>query len=134
MQRLRYQHVSEADQDRIWTLLGSGKAIVDVAAELGVHRNRVHLVVAAAGGIRPRLRRRSARQLSAAEREVSLKSGAAVLEALRRSGVDAHPFDPAVLELQALRNEGFDRAFIMPHGRYGEDGTVQGALELLGIP
>ena len=45
MQRLRYQHFSEADQDRIWTLLGSGKAIVDVAAELGVHRNRVHLVV-----------------------------------------------------------------------------------------
>ena len=78
MQRLRYQHVSEADQDRIWTLLGSGKAIVDVAAELGVHRNRVHLVVAAAGGIRPRPRRRSARQLSAAEREEisrSLRAG-----------------------------------------------------------
>ncbi|HEU0282931.1 MAG TPA: D-alanine--D-alanine ligase [Gallionella sp.] len=69
-----------------------------------------------------------------AEREVSLKSGAAVLAALRRSGVDAHAFDPAVLNLQALRDEGYDRAFIALHGRFGEDGTVQGALELLGIP
>jgi D-alanine-D-alanine ligase len=69
-----------------------------------------------------------------AEREVSLKSGAAVLAALQRSGVDAYPFDPAVQNLQALVDEGFDRAFIALHGRYGEDGTVQGALELLGIP
>lgn len=69
-----------------------------------------------------------------AEREVSLKSGAAVLAALQDSGVDAHAFDPAVLDLQALRGEGFDRAFIALHGRFGEDGTVQGALELLGIP
>ncbi|MDO8262589.1 MAG: D-alanine--D-alanine ligase [Gallionella sp.] len=69
-----------------------------------------------------------------AEREVSLKSGAAVLAALQRSGVDAHAFDPAVQDLQALRDEGYDRAFIALHGRYGEDGTVQGALELLGIP
>jgi D-alanine--D-alanine ligase len=69
-----------------------------------------------------------------AEREVSLKSGAAVLSALQRSGVDAHPFDPAVQNLQALVEEGFDRAFIALHGRFGEDGTVQGALELLGIP
>jgi len=69
-----------------------------------------------------------------AEREVSLKSGAAVLAALQNSGVDAHAFDPAVLDLQALRDEGYDRAFIILHGRYGEDGTVQGALELLGIP
>jgi len=69
-----------------------------------------------------------------AEREVSLKSGTAVLAALQRSGVDAHAFDPAVLDLQALRDEGYDRAFIILHGRYGEDGTVQGALELLGIP
>ena len=69
-----------------------------------------------------------------AEREVSLKSGAAVLAALRRSGVDAHAFDPAVQNLQALRDEGYDRAFIALHGRFGEDGTVQGALELLGIP
>ena len=69
-----------------------------------------------------------------AEREVSLKSGAAVLEALLRSGVNAHPFDPAVQNLQALVDDGFDRVFIALHGRFGEDGTVQGALELLGIP
>lgn len=69
-----------------------------------------------------------------AEREVSLKSGAAVLAALQRSGVDAHAFDPAVSELQALRGEGYDRVFIALHGRFGEDGTVQGALELMGIP
>ena len=69
-----------------------------------------------------------------AEREVSLKSGAAVLQALLRSGVDAHPFDPAVQNLQALVDDGFDRVFIALHGRFGEDGTVQGALELLGIP
>jgi len=69
-----------------------------------------------------------------AERDVSLKSGAAVLDALQRSGVDAYPFDPAVQNLQALADEGFDRAFIALHGRFGEDGTVQGALELLGIP
>src|SRR3990167_5925980 len=69
-----------------------------------------------------------------AEREVSLKSGAAVMAALQRSGVDAHAFDPALLDLQALRDEGYDRAFIALHGRFGEDGTVQGALELLGIP
>lgn len=69
-----------------------------------------------------------------AEREVSLKSGAAVLAALKRSGVDAHAFDPAMRDLQSLRDEGYQRAFIALHGRYGEDGTVQGALELLGIP
>src|SRR5665647_2177061 len=69
-----------------------------------------------------------------AEREVSLKSGAAVLQALQRSGVDAHPFDPAVQNLQALVDDGFDRVFIALHGRFGEDGTVQGALELLGVP
>lgn len=69
-----------------------------------------------------------------AEREVSLKSGAAVLAALQRSGVDAHAFDPASRDLSALRDEEFDRAFIALHGRFGEDGTVQGALELLGIP
>ncbi len=71
---------------------------------------------------------------SSAEREVSLKSGAAVLAALQRSGVDAHAFDPAVRSLEALRDEGFERVFIALHGRGGEDGTVQGALELLGIP
>jgi D-alanine--D-alanine ligase len=69
-----------------------------------------------------------------AEREVSLNSGAAVLAALLRSGVDAYPFDPATQNLQALVDDGFDRVFIALHGRYGEDGTVQGALELLGIP
>jgi len=69
-----------------------------------------------------------------AEREVSLKSGAAVLASLQRSGVDAHPFDPATQNLQSLVDDGFDIAFIALHGRYGEDGTVQGALELLGIP
>jgi D-alanine-D-alanine ligase len=69
-----------------------------------------------------------------AEREVSLKSGAAVLSALLRSGVDAHEFDPATRNLQELVDEGFDRAFIALHGRFGEDGTVQGALELLGVP
>lgn len=69
-----------------------------------------------------------------AEREISLNSGAAVLAALRSGGVAAHPFDPAVQNLQALVDDGFDRAFVALHGRYGEDGTVQGALELLGIP
>jgi D-alanine-D-alanine ligase len=69
-----------------------------------------------------------------AEREVSLKSGAAVLAALQRSGVDAHTFDPADRPLQALHDEKFDRVFIALHGRFGEDGTVQGALELMGIP
>ena len=69
-----------------------------------------------------------------AEREVSLKSGAAVLAALQRSGVDAHAFDPAVRDLHGLLDDGYQRAFIALHGRYGEDGTVQGALELMGIP
>jgi D-alanine-D-alanine ligase len=67
-----------------------------------------------------------------AEREVSLKSGRAVLAALQRSGIDAHAFDPAQQALHDL--EGYDRAFISLHGRFGEDGTIQGALELLGIP
>lgn len=69
-----------------------------------------------------------------AEREVSLKSGAAVLAALKRSGVDAHAFDPAQRDLSELKQEKFDRVFIALHGRFGEDGTVQGALELMGIP
>ena len=69
-----------------------------------------------------------------AEREVSLKSGAAVLAAFKRSGVDAHAFDPAQRELSELKKEKFERVFIALHGRYGEDGTVQGALELLDIP
>ncbi len=69
-----------------------------------------------------------------AEREVSLMSGGGVLAALRSQGVDAHAFDPAERELSALKHEGFARVFIALHGRHGEDGTVQGALELLGIP
>jgi D-alanine-D-alanine ligase len=69
-----------------------------------------------------------------AEREVSLKSGGMVLAALRRAGVDAHPFDPRDRGLEELARERFDRVFIALHGRYGEDGTMQGALELLGIP
>lgn len=66
------------------------------------------------------------------EREVSLKSGSAVLAALLRSGVDAQAFDPAMRPLHEL--EKFDRVFIALHGRYGEDGTIQGALELMDIP
>jgi len=69
-----------------------------------------------------------------AEREVSLMSGAGVLQALRSRGVDAHRFDPASQAICDLKTEGFDRCFIALHGRFGEDGTVQGALELLGIP
>jgi D-alanine-D-alanine ligase len=69
-----------------------------------------------------------------AEREVSLNSGRAVLAALQRSGVNAHAFDPAQHDLSDLKKEYFDRVFIALHGRFGEDGTVQGALELLGIP
>ena len=71
---------------------------------------------------------------ASAEREVSLMSGAGVLQALRNQGVDAHPFDPAERDLSDLKREGFSRCFIALHGRFGEDGTVQGALELLGIP
>ncbi|MBC7471427.1 MAG: D-alanine--D-alanine ligase [Ramlibacter sp.] len=69
-----------------------------------------------------------------AEREVSLMSGGGVLQALRSRGVDAHAFDPAERDLSELKREGFERCFIALHGRFGEDGTVQGALELLGIP
>ena len=69
-----------------------------------------------------------------AEREVSLMSGAGVLQALLASGVDAHAFDPAERELGELKAAGFERCFIALHGRFGEDGCVQGALELLGIP
>lgn len=71
---------------------------------------------------------------TSAEREVSLKSGHAVLAALRGRGVDAHAFDPAKRPLHLLKEEGYQRAFVILHGRGGEDGTVQGELELLGIP
>jgi D-alanine-D-alanine ligase len=69
-----------------------------------------------------------------AEREVSLMSGQGVLQALRSQGVDAQAFDPAERPLDELRREGVSRVFIALHGRYGEDGTVQGALELLDLP
>jgi D-alanine-D-alanine ligase len=69
-----------------------------------------------------------------AEREVSLMSGTGVLAALKAKGVDAHPFDPAQRDLSELKREGFDRCFIALHGRFGEDGTVQGALELMNLP
>jgi D-alanine-D-alanine ligase len=71
---------------------------------------------------------------SSAEREISLMSGAGVLQALRSKGIDAHAFDPAERELGDLRRERFARCFIALHGRGGEDGTIQGALECLGIP
>jgi D-alanine-D-alanine ligase len=68
------------------------------------------------------------------EREISFLSGKAVLKALVGEGVDAHAFDPRDRQIFDLRREGFDRVFIALHGRYGEDGTVQGALETMGIP
>ena len=71
---------------------------------------------------------------SSAEREVSMMSGTGVLAALKSKGVDAHAFDPAQRDLSELKREFFDRCFIALHGRHGEDGTVQGALELMGIP
>jgi len=69
-----------------------------------------------------------------AEREISLMSGNGVLKALRSKGVDAHPFDPAERDLAELKQEKFERCFIALHGRGGEDGTLQGALEAMGIP
>jgi D-alanine-D-alanine ligase len=68
------------------------------------------------------------------EREISFLSGNAVLAALREKGIDAHAFDPKQRPLHQLAAEGFDRVFIALHGRFGEDGTVQGALEVMGIP
>jgi D-alanine-D-alanine ligase len=69
---------------------------------------------------------------TSAEREVSLNSGSRVLAALQGQGIDAHAFDPADQPLDALK--GYDRAFIALHGRHGEDGTIQGALEMMHIP
>ena len=69
-----------------------------------------------------------------AEREISLLSGNGVLAALKSRGVDAHPFDPGLQPISELAAAGFDRVFIALHGRYGEDGTMQGLLEQLGIP
>jgi len=68
-----------------------------------------------------------------AEREISLMSGNGILEALRSRGVDAHAFDPASRPMDDIQREGFSRCFIALHGRFGEDGTVQGALELMGV-
>lgn len=69
-----------------------------------------------------------------AEREVSLNSGAAVLAGLREGGIDAHPVDPRDVDVTRLKEMGFDKAFIALHGRGGEDGTLQGLLELTGVP
>ena len=71
---------------------------------------------------------------SSAEREISLLSGNGVLKALQSQGVDAQAFDPSECDLGELKRDGFARCFVALHGRHGEDGTVQGALELLGIP
>jgi len=69
-----------------------------------------------------------------AERDVSIMSGTGVLNALKSQGIDAHAFDPGQRSLAELAAEKFDRVFIALHGRFGEDGCLQGALELLGIP
>jgi D-alanine-D-alanine ligase len=69
-----------------------------------------------------------------AERDVSIMSGTGVLNALKSVGIDAHPFDPGQQSLAELADQKFDRVFIALHGRYGEDGSLQGALEQLGIP
>ena len=71
---------------------------------------------------------------TSAEREISILSGTGVLAALKSQGVDAHAFDPAERDLGDLKREGFARCFVALHGRHGEDGSVQGALELLGVP
>ena len=69
-----------------------------------------------------------------AEREISLMSGNGVLKALQSKGVDAHAFDPSERDLFDLKREGYARCFIALHGRGGEDGTLQGALEVMGVP
>ncbi|SQI42512.1 D-alanine--D-alanine ligase B [Leminorella richardii] len=71
---------------------------------------------------------------TSAEREVSLNSGAAVLAGLKEAGVDAHPIDPKTYPVAQLKADGFDKVFIALHGRGGEDGTLQGVLEFLGLP
>jgi D-alanine-D-alanine ligase len=71
---------------------------------------------------------------TSAEREVSLRSGAAVLKALQNQGIDAHAFDPKDQDIAELKTLGFTRVFIVLHGRGGEDGTMQGALQLAGLP
>ncbi|MBW6247337.1 D-alanine--D-alanine ligase, partial [Pseudomonas aeruginosa] len=71
---------------------------------------------------------------TSAEREVSLNSGAAVLAGLREGGGDAHPVDPRDVDITQLKKQGFKKAFIALHGRGGEDGTLQGLLELIQLP
>ena len=71
---------------------------------------------------------------ASSEREISLMSGRGVLAALQSRGIDAHAFDPSERDLADLKREGFARCFIALHGRGGEDGTLQGALEVLGMP
>jgi D-alanine-D-alanine ligase len=71
---------------------------------------------------------------TSAEREVSLASGKAILEALLAGGIDAHAFDPMHQSITELKSESFDRVFIALHGRGGEDGSIQGALEQMHIP
>ncbi|WP_233134095.1 D-alanine--D-alanine ligase [Aggregatibacter actinomycetemcomitans] len=71
---------------------------------------------------------------TSAEREVSLNSGEAVLNALRKQGYDAHPIDPKIFPVATLKEQGFDRVFNILHGRGGEDGTMQGLLEQIGVP
>ena len=71
---------------------------------------------------------------TSAEREVSLQSGKAVLEALLNQGYNAHPIDPKEYPVANLKNDGFDRVFNILHGRGGEDGTMQGLLEQIGLP
>ena len=71
---------------------------------------------------------------TSAEREVSLNSGAAVLAALQSQGFDAHPIDPKEFPVATLKEQGFDRVFNILHGRGGEDGTMQGLLEQIGLP
>jgi D-alanine-D-alanine ligase len=93
-----------------------------------VKSDLVHLDVKSLGRVGVLLGGRSG------EREISLMSGNGVLEALLSKGVDAHPFDPGLRCPTELVQEKFDRVFISLHGRYGEDGTIQGLLELLGLP
>ena len=69
-----------------------------------------------------------------AEREISLKSGTMILGALKRQGIQAEVFDPAEQDLLQLAAQRYERVFIALHGRQGEDGTIQGALECMGIP
>lgn len=71
---------------------------------------------------------------TSAERDVSLNSGTAVLAGLREGGVDAHPIDPKEVDVTLLKSMGFQKVFIALHGRGGEDGTLQGMLDLIGLP